>query len=342
MTYGFGLIGCGGIATTHAEAIKRVPNARLVAVCDIEQKKADAFAQKYGAEPYLNYRDLLARDDIHVAEIVTWSGTHADIGMDAARAGKHVIITKPMDISLEKIDRLIATCRECGVKLGGTHQFRSFGCYRRLKRAIDEGRLGRLFLGNAFVKWWRGQNYYDSADWRGTWALDGGGALMNQSVHWVDILTWLMGPVKTVSAYTRTMDHKIEVEDLASAAVEFENGAVGAIQGSTCIYKGQPQRVEVHGSKGNVIVEGERIIEWQVEGEEGAVDEGPAGEISSTDPLAGLSGGMEAHVVQIQDVLKAAEEGRDPELSGEEARKAVAIVLAVYESVRTGRPAAPR
>jgi len=342
MTYGFGLIGCGGIAPVHADAIGRIPNARLVAVCDIVEAKARAFAQKYGAEPYLNYRDLLARDDIHAVNVVTWSGTHADIGMDAARAGKHVIITKPMDISLEKIDRLIAACRESNVKLGATHQFRSYGCYRRLKRAIDDGRLGRLFLGNAFVKWWRAQDYYDSADWRGTWALDGGGALMNQSVHWVDILQWLMGPVKTVSAYTRTMDHQIEVEDLASAAVEFTSGAVGVIQGSTCIYKGQPQRVEVHGNKGNVIVEAERITEWQVEGEEGAVDSGPARETSAADPMAGLSDALGAHVVQIQDVLKAAEEGRDPALSGEEARKAVAIVLAIYESARTGRPAAPR
>jgi len=342
MTYGFGLIGCGGIAPVHADAIGRIPNARLVAVCDIVEAKARAFAQKYGAEPYLNYRDLLARDDIHAVNVVTWSGTHADIGMDAARAGKHVIITKPMDISLEKIDRLIAACRESNVKLGATHQFRSYGCYRRLKRAIDDGRLGRLFLGNAFVKWWRAQDYYDSADWRGTWALDGGGALMNQSVHWVDILQWLMGPVKTVSAYTRTMDHQIEVEDLASAAVEFTSGAVGVIQGSTCIYKGQPQRVEVHGNKGNVIVEAERITEWQVEGEEGAVDSEPAAQTSTADPLAGLAGGVEAHVVQIQDVLRAIEENRDPDLGGEEARKAVAVVLAIYESARTGRPAAPR
>ena len=150
-----------------------------------------------------------------------------------------------------------------------------------------------------------------------------------------------MGPAKSVSAYTRTADHRIEVEDLASAAVEFENGAIGVIQGSTCIYKGQPQRVEVHGSRGNVIVEAEKVIHWQIEGEEEATDAGPAGETSAADPLAGLSDAGAAHVAQIQDVLLAAEEGREPDLNGEEARKAVAVVLAIYESVRTGRPAAP-
>ncbi len=339
MEYGFGLIGCGGISSTHAQAIQRVAGARLAAVCDIVEEKARAAAEKYGAVPYLDYRELLARDDVQVVNIATWSGTHADIGIAAARAGKHVIITKPIDINLDKIDKLIATCRQHGVKLGATHQFRSYGSYLRLKRAIEEGRLGRIYFGHAFVPWWRGQNYYDSAEWRGTWRLDGGGCLMNQGVHWVDLIQWLVGPVAQVQAYTDTFAHQIEVEDAAVAAVRFTSGALGLIMGSTVTYKGRPTRIEVQGEKGNVIIDGDVITHWQVGDEEQTGT--AAAETSAADPMAGLANAVDAHVAQITDVLRAVEENRDPALSGQEARAAVAVVLAIYDSARTGGPAVP-
>lgn len=340
MEYGFGLIGCGNIAPVHAEAIMRLKNARLVAVCDIVEEKARAFGEKYGAEWRTDYHELLARHDLQVVNIVTWSGNHADIGIDAALAGKHVIVTKPIDIALDKIDKLIATCRRQGVKLGATHQFRSYGSFAGLKRAIDEGRLGRIYFGNAFVPWWRGQSYYDSADWRGTWRWDGGGALMNQSVHYVDLIQWLVGPVAQVHAYTETLAHDIETEDAAVAALRFHNGALGLILGSTCVCGGLPSRIEVFGEKGNVIIVGETNVTWGVAGEQktasGAVSAG-----SAADPMAGLSGAVEAHMEQIGEVLRAIEDDRDPALSGEQARAAVAVVLAIYESARSGRPAAP-
>jgi UDP-N-acetyl-2-amino-2-deoxyglucuronate dehydrogenase len=311
-TYGFGIIGCGTIAPVFADAIAQLDNARLVAVSDVVAERACALATKHGADWHSEYGQLLRRDDIDIACVLTWSGMHADIGITAALAGKHVITTKPIDVTLPKIDRLIGACREHSVKLAAIHQMRSFPSFVRVKRAIDEGRFGRIHFGNAFIPWCRTQEYYDSAEWRGTWQWDGGGCLMNQGIHCVDLLQWLAGPVVEVQAYTDTLGHRIEVEDAAVAALRFEGGALGLIMGSTAVHKGLPSRIEVFGATGNVVIEGEDIIRWQVGGEE-----------------------------EIGDFLRAIEEDRPPFVSGEEARKSVAIVLAIYESTRTGRPAKP-
>jgi predicted dehydrogenase len=340
MTYGFGLIGCGTIAPVHAEAIAQLDHARLVAVCDVVEERARSFAERYGAEWHVDYHDLLRRDDIHVVNVVTWSGRHAEIGIAAAAAGKHVICTKPIDVTLDKIDRLIDACRRAGVKLAATHQFRNFASFARLKQAIDEGRLGRIYFGNAFVPWSRSQDYYDSAEWRGTWQWDGGGALMNQGIHYVDLIQWLVGPVAEVQAYTDTMAHRIEVEDAAVAALRFQSGALGLIMGSTAIYKGLPSRIEVYGATGNVAIEGEDVVRWHV-GEQEVIGRFSGAALGADDPRSGLSSAVGAHVEQIGDVLRAIEENRDPVLNGEEARKAVAIILAIYESARSGRPAKP-
>jgi predicted dehydrogenase len=330
--YGFGVIGCGVIAPTHCKAIQALPNARLVAVADIEAERARALGERFGAEAMTDLSALLARDDIDVVNVVTWSGTHAEIGARAAGAGKHVIVTKPIDVRLSQIDRLIDACREAGVKLGATHQFRSYASYRRLKQAIDAGRLGRLFLGNGFLKWWRSQEYYDGAAWRGTWNLDGGGALMNQSIHYVDLLQWLMGPTTSLRGFIATQNHAIEVEDCATAAIHFASGALGTFQGSTCTYRGLPARIEIHGERGNVIVEDDRIRLWDVEGEEREESGGATNTGSSANPGSGLETAHDAHVEQIGDVLAAIEEGREPRLNGVEARKAVEVILAIYQS----------
>jgi predicted dehydrogenase len=269
-----------------------------------------------------------------VVEVVSWSGVHAEHGIAAAEAGKHVIVTKPIDTRLERIDALIAACRQNGVTLGATHQFRGYPSYRRLKAAIDEGRLGRLFLGNGFLKWWRGQDYYDSAAWRGTWELDGGGALMNQAIHYVDMLTWLMGPPASLRGYLATHCHNIEVEDCATAAIQFVNGALGTFQGATCIHGGLPARIEVHGERGNVIIEGDRIVQWRVEGEPEELG-ATADAGSASDPKAGLGDAVTAHAEQIADVLAAIEERREPAINGAEARRAVEMILGIYHSAWT-------
>ncbi len=337
--FGFGIVGCGNIFPTHAQALQRIPRARLLMVCDLEEAKARAAAEKYGCEWTTDYSRLLARQDVQVVEVLTWSGNHAELGMQAARAGKHVIVTKPMDVSLDAIDALIETCGREGVVLGATHQFRSYPAYQQARRAVLEGWLGRLVLVIVTLRWFRSQEYYDSADWRGTWRWDGGGATMNQAVHYADLLQWIGGEVESVAAHIATLTHEIEVEDVASATVRFKHGGLGVLLASTSIYEGLPTTVEIHGERGNILVEGDVIKRWDVADHPAPSEglaEGAAPVGATADPLAGLDEGVRAHVEQIGDVLRAIREGGTPALDGHQARKAVEVVLAVYESARRG------
>jgi predicted dehydrogenase len=335
--YGFGVIGCGVISDTHCEAIALLPNARLVAVMDAVEAAAEKKAEQWGCEAHTELEALLARDDIDVVNVVVPSGLHARIGKQAAKAGKHVICTKPMDVTLEAIDELIVTCREAGVKLGATHQFRAYPTYKRIRAAISDGRLGRMLYADAFVPWHRAKEYY-AGSWRGTKALDGGGALMNQSIHYIDQLVWQMGEVAEVAGFAGRLTHDIEVEDCGTAAIRFRSGAQGIIQGTTCTYKGMPARLEVHGEKGNVAVVGDEVQLWDVEGEEVEYNLTAGRETASSDPRKGMIGlAVEAHVEQIGDLLRAVEEGREPELNGIEARRAVELILAIYRSSEEGR-----
>ncbi len=330
--YGFGVIGCGVISSTHCDAISRIPNATLVAVMDKVEAAARACAERWGCDWHTDLDELLARDDIDVVNVVVPSGLHAQIGIKAAEAGKHVICTKPIDITLEAIDELILACRRNGVKLGATHQLRSYPVYKRIKQAIDEGRLGKPLYANAFVPWYRSPEYY-AGSWHGTKALDGGGALMNQSIHYVDLLVWLFGDVAELAGLADTMIHDIEVEDCASAVLKFRNGAQGLMQGTTCTYKGQPARLEVHGTKGNILVVGDELALWDVDGDELEYNPTAGREGAAADPKKGMPElAVQAHVEQISDLLKAIEEDREPILSGVEARRAVEVILAIYKS----------
>ena len=227
---GFAIVGGGVIGPLHAQAIAAQPDARLVAVCDIVPGAAEKLASQYGAEAMTDLDAMLARDDIQIVNVCVPSGLHAEIGIKAAQAGKHVICEKPIDITLDAADRLTAACAAAGVKLQVISQHRFSASMQRLKRAIDDGSLGTLVMGNAEVFWYRAQAYYDSGGWRGTWSLDGGGCLMNQGVHYVDLLRWAMGPVASVSAKMGTLAHeRIEVEDVAVAVIQFANGAIGSL-----------------------------------------------------------------------------------------------------------------
>jgi predicted dehydrogenase len=333
--YGFAVIGCGVISDTHIQAIRSLPNARLLAVCDTVAERASAKAAQYGVEAYTNYAALLRREDLDVVNIVVPSGLHADLGIQAAHAGKHVITTKPIDVTLEKIDALLAAGREHGVKIAATHQFRSYPAFLRAYEAIRQGRLGELYWGTATVPWFRSREYY-ARGWQGTRALDGGGALMNQSIHYIDLLLWMMGTVAEVCGFTDTLAHDIEVEDLGTAALKFTSGAHGVVQGTTLTYEGRPARLELHGSRGNVIFMGEDLALWQVEGEEFYADP-RAGQHrgGASEPAAGMFGlAVAAHAAQIADLRASVEENRAPRLSGEEARRAVQLILAIYESAR--------
>jgi UDP-N-acetyl-2-amino-2-deoxyglucuronate dehydrogenase len=348
VTRGFGIVGTGVIASIHADAIALLsktglPDARLVAVTDVVADAAAAFAAAHGcpAEPDLGA--LLARPDVEVVCVCVPSGLHAAIAVQAAKAGKHLVVEKPIDVSLEAADRLIDAARAADVALTVISQHRFDPGLIELKRLLDEQALGRLVLGEASTKWYRAQAYYDSAAWRGTYAMDGG-SLMNQGVHYVDLLRWCMGPPAEVTAVCTTQAHQIEVEDTSLAILRFASGAVGTILSSTAAFPGFPQRLEITGTGGTVTVEDGQIVGRALaadpgpaapDGADGADGADDAGRLAAADPAALNVAG---HAAQLADLLDAVDTGREPAVSGQDGRDALEIVLAVYQASRTGRP----
>ena len=243
MAIGVGIVGCGMISNFHARAFEEIRGARVVACFDMVAPAADAFAERIGCPAYHKLNDLLANPAVDVVTICTPSGAHAEPAVAAAKAGKHVIVEKPLEVTLKRCDRIIRACEDAGVILSTIFPSRFHESSQLIKQAIDKGRFGRLTMGDAYVKWFRTQEYYDSGAWRGTWKLDGGGALMNQAIHSVDLLTWLMGPVEQVSAYAATLTHqRIEVEDVATATLRFAKGRWGSS-------KRPPRPIRVHSRK---------------------------------------------------------------------------------------------
>jgi predicted dehydrogenase len=357
---GFAIAGTGIIAAMHADAIAALPGARLVAVTDVNAGAAASFAASRGAAAERELDALLARDDVDVVCVCVPSGLHAEVGVRAAKAGKHLVVEKPIDVTLAAADRLIEAARAAGVALTVMSQHRFDPGLIEAKRLIDEGALGRLVLGEASTKWFRTQAYYDSADWRGTWAMDGG-SLLNQGVHYVDLLRWCMGPIADVTAVCATQAHQIEVEDTSLALVRFTSGAVGTIVSSTAAFPGFPQRLEITGTKGTVIIEDGQLVGRAFGDDAQPAGDGtqPAGDgtqpagsgaqpadgdprpadgdprpAAAADPAAlDISG----HVAQIGELLAAIDEGRAPAVDGEAGRASLEIVCAVYESARSGR-----
>ena len=264
MDVGFGIVGCGMIAPFAAKAVSEIGGARLAAVFSRNESRATSVAEPYGAEVSTDYDSFLDRKDLNVVYISTPSGTHADYAIPAAKAGKHVIVEKPIEITLARARELAQVCDEAGVKLGVISQSRFTEGSRLLKDAADTGRFGRLTIADAYVKWYRNQAYYDKGGWKGTRALDGGGALINQSIHAIDLLQWFVGPVREVTAFCDTLAHeRVDVEDTAAAAVRFSNGALGVIIGATSVYPGFRKRIEISGTKGSAILEEEDITFWR-------------------------------------------------------------------------------
>jgi UDP-N-acetyl-2-amino-2-deoxyglucuronate dehydrogenase len=341
--YRFGIIGCGVIFGAHSGAINALEDAELVAVADIVEDKARQAAaeRSHGANPdvYTDYHEMLKRDDIDVVSICTPSGMHAQMACDVLEAGKHVIVEKPMDITLKACDKLIETWKRTGKAATVISQHRFSEDVQALKRAIDEGRFGRIALVDSYTKWARSHEYYKSGDWRATWELDGGGALMNQSVHYVDLMQWMAGDVDSLYGNCSTVWHDIPVEDTACATIKFKSGAVGSLEGTTAARPGLSQELHVMGEFGTVSIVGSRIKVWEFVNKEssggvttsGASDTG----LGASDPAAIR---MDLHTKQYRDFLDAINNGTDPLITPIEARKPVEIILAVYESARTGKP----
>jgi UDP-N-acetyl-2-amino-2-deoxyglucuronate dehydrogenase len=337
---GFGIVGAGVISSIQARAIASLPHAQIVAVTDIAPERATSFAATYecGAERDLDA--LLARDDVDVVSVCVPSGLHAQVGIRAAAAGKHLVVEKPIDVSLEAADRLITAAATARVALTVISQHRFDRGLIELRRLLDEAQLGRLVLGEASTKWYRSQAYYDSAAWRGTWALDGG-SLMNQGIHYADLLLWTMGPVAEVTALFSTETHLIEAEDTALAVLRFTSGAVGTIVASTAVFPGFAQRLEVSGTRGTVVIEDGEIIrcDLSADGAEPGVRGRRDARGSAPSAAAAKPADLEiaSHAAQIADLLDAIDEGRAPSVTGADGRAVLEIVQAVYESARDGR-----
>ncbi len=338
---GWGLIGCGMSATFFRAGIQECEEASLVAVADAIEDRADAFANESGgAKAYYDYQKMLEDTDVDIVGICTPSGMHADAVTACAQAGKHVLCEKPLDIKPERITRMIEACKSGGVKLGAILQSRTHPDTIRAREAIAQGELGQMVLGDAFLKNFRDQAYYDSAGWRGTWEADGGGALMNQGIHGVDLLIWLMNDeVESVFARADHLLRDIEVEDTCVATLKFKGGAFGSIIGTTTCNPGEPSRTELHGESGTIIIYGTEIVRWAVTDEEDgrAKDAFERKQIDAAGMVADAAKPAAGHDVLVADMVKAVKEDRDPYVTGESARKSVDLILAIYESARTGK-----
>lgn len=338
-TYGFALVGVGMIAEFHAQALAQVAGARLVAVASRDGEKARAFAQKHGAAfATTALEELVARAEVDVVCVTTPSGAHLEPALAAIRAGKHVVVEKPIEVTTERADEMLRAAESAGVRVAPIFQARFGDGALALKAAIDSGRFGRLVLASAYVKWHRAESYYTG--WKGTLALDGGGALINQGIHAVDLLQWFAGmPEKVTCLTTRRVHTRIEAEDTVSGSLRFAGGALGAIEVSTALFPGTPRRLEICGEHGSAALDDDRIVRWEFrdrrEGDEAILarrDAGATGSGASAPNAISFTG----HQRQFQDLVDALREDRPLAIDGREARKAVAIVRALYASAARG------
>jgi UDP-N-acetyl-2-amino-2-deoxyglucuronate dehydrogenase len=330
---GIGIVGGGLIGKVHAAAIQSIPDARLVAVCGRDEARTQGFAAQFGAAAYADYDRFLAHPGLHVVCVCSPSGLHLEHGARAAHAGKHVLVEKPIEINLARADELIATCEQAGVKLGVIFQSRFLADAERVKRAVEAGKLGRLMLCDAYVKWYRAPEYY-AGSWHGTLALDGGGALINQAIHTVDLLQWVCGLPETVFAMKGALRYDIEGEDTLVASLKFPGGALGVIEATTSVKPGFKRRLEISGEKGTIILDGDTVSVWEVEGDEGVEQSGEQITDGSSNPAA-ISN--EGHRRQIEDMVRAVIEGREPLVPGREGRRSLELVEALYRSAASGQ-----
>lgn len=332
---GIAIVGCGMIASTHVTALKEIPEARICGVWNRTPEAMREFARKYEVNTYQSYEELLADPQVNTVIITLPPGFHVDYGLQAVAAGKNIILEKPIDIDVEKARRLIEECRKKDGKLAVIFQNRFTPAARTVKAALDQGVLGKIILADAYVKWYRSPQYYAGSYWRGTWEIEGGGALINQAIHTIDLVQWFMGGVHSVYGMIKTSIHKIATEDLGVAVVEYMNGAIGVIEGSTAVVPGFKERIEIHGEKGTIVLEGGNIKEWKVEGcresDYVASESVSYGETNSP-AISHVN-----HKAQLAEILRAFLNNDEPLVNGEEGLKSLQIVRGIYESSALGR-----
>lgn len=339
---GFAVIGTGMIAEVHAQAIQDTPEARLAGVWTRSAEKRQEFAARFKCRAADSLEALVADPEIQAVTIATPSGAHAEVAIPFLEAGKAVLCEKPLEVSLEAVDRILAAEKRGGGVLAGVFQMRLGRGAKLLKQAVESGRFGRLTLCSAYIKWWRSQEYYSSSPWKGTLKLDGGGALINQGIHAVDLLQWIAGLPAEVSSFSGTLAHTgIEAEDTIVATLRYPHGGLGVIEAASSAWPGSDLRIEIMGSKGSAVLINDRVARWEF-AEPQPEDEKILQEFAGGDTMKVGSGdprGMSwaEHRIQIADLSRALTEGRAPMIPGAEARRAVALAVAIYESARTGQ-----
>ncbi|GAA0177440.1 Gfo/Idh/MocA family oxidoreductase [Clostridium sediminicola] len=340
------IIGCGRISYKHIEGIERNnKECELVSVCDIDIKKAEAKRNEYIAKlgkksnvsTYIDYKKMINNEEIDIVTIATESGYHADIAIYCMEKGKHVIIEKPMALSIEDADKMIEMAEKMGVKISVCHQNRFNQPIQKLRKAVDEYRFGKLINGTARVLWSRNKSYYEQAPWRGTWELDGG-TLMNQCIHNIDLLQWMMGgEIESVFSMSDTFIRDIDAEDFGAILIKFKNGAIGIVEGSACVYpKNLEETLSIFGEKGTVCIGGlavNKIENWRFEDSLESEDEVLNVDEAEPDSVYGYG-----HALLFKDFIDAIKNDREPLISGIEGKKALSIILAAYKSRVTGLP----
>ena len=338
---GFGIIGLGNVAATHAYALERSEHCFLRAVYSPEPAKCEKYRKEYGCVAYSDLESFLADEKVEVVLVATPSGLHEETAISALKAGKHVLVEKPIEINEEKAERIIGEGRRQGRLVGGIFQNRFYDGSLLIRKALEEGRFGRVVMVEASLKWQRSQAYYDSGAWRGTWDIDGGGVLMNQGIHAIDLLSWFGGDVESVSGLTGTLSHeRIEVEDNGVAVLRFRSGALGVINASTSIYPGFARRIEVCGTEGSAILEDESLTLWSFKNEKPedmAIREKYARVESCGSSTSATDLNWVGHMRQFDDFASAILENRNPLVTGEEALKSVRLIKAIYTSQMEGR-----
>ena len=335
MTIHVGLIGGGNISETHARAALSIPGLQVSAIYGSNSAKVMRLCGECGAKPYTDFSAFLEHKPMDLVAIGSPSGLHAAQGIAAAQRGLHVVTEKPLDVSTQQGQKLIAAANKAGVKLGVFFQDRFKADIIKMKRWLDAGLLGKPILADARVKWFRPPSYYSDSRWRGSLALDGGGALINQAIHTVDLLLWLFGDVASVRAQKKTAMHKIEAEDTLVALLEFANGAMGVLQATTSAYPGYPRRLELTGTEGTVIIDHDRLLAADLRNPPSDVksvggDQNPSSNSPAVSDVRG-------HRAVLEDFIEAIQTGRDPRCSGQEGIRSLALVEAIYEGCRSGK-----
>jgi UDP-N-acetyl-2-amino-2-deoxyglucuronate dehydrogenase len=334
MTIHIGLIGGGNISETHARAALGIDGVSIAAIYGTNAAKTETLCQKHGGTPYQDFAAFLRHAPMNMVVIGSPSGLHAEQGIASAERGLHVLVEKPIDISTERTDPLIRAAEQARVKLGVIFQDRLKTNIARLKQAIRGGVLGKIILVEARVKWFRPQEYYGDSKWRGTLALDGGGALINQGIHTVDLLQWLFGDVARVQSRIATALHAIEGEDTVVATLEFANGALGVLHATTAAYPGYPRRLEISGTNGTVILEQDRIVTADLR-EGGPELLGMDSVDQNASASSAVVSDIRGHQLAIEDFIRAIRTGATPACDGQEGRRSVALVEAIYRAAKT-------